>query len=476
VYRIGYAPDGTHVIEQLDTSVFPPEAEPVVPPPPPAAATRAPDVAGDSAAQIDVMVLFTSAARAAAGGTAAMQAEVNAAVASTNQAYANNGLVQRLRLVFAGESSIQEGDFSGDLDTVSSDATVAALRNTHGADLVSLLTDHGPSSPFCGIGFVLGSNTTAFAPFGFTVVERDCATANLTFAHELGHNMGAQHDLYVVSQGEGLFSYSQGYVDLVGRFRTIMAYPSQCIDAGIVCSRITYFSSPNRTINGRVIGDAATADNARTLAESANTVANFRQAVTAAPPSGTFGDVAPGSSFASWIEALAASGITSGCSTTPPLFCPDASVTRAQMAAFLVRGMAYPGSVQPGAASGLVFADVSALNPLGWWIERLFALGVTAGCAGSPLRYCPDEPVTRAQMAALLLRARHGGGYVPPAPTLQTFADVPLTHPFAAWIYRLAAEGVTTGCATAPSRYCPDSPVTRAEMAVFLVRAFDLPH
>ena len=103
-------------------------------------------------------------------------------------------------------------------------------------------------------------------------------------------------------------------------------------------------------------------------------------------------------------------------------------------------------------------------------------MGVTAGCATNPLRYCPDELVTRAQMAAFLLRARHGAGYVPPAPTAQTFADVPLGHPFAAWIYRLAAEGVTTGCATSPSLYCPDSAVTRAEMAVFLVRAFNLPH
>jgi len=78
-------------------------------------------------------------------------------------------------------------------------------------------------------------------------------------------------------------------------------------------------------------------------------------------------------------------------------------------------------------------------------------------------------------MAVFLLRAKHGAGYTPPAPVVQMFADVPLSHPFAAWIYRLAAENITGGCATNPSRYCPDNAVTRAEMAVLLVRAFNLP-
>ena len=69
----------------------------------------------------------------------------------------------------------------------------------------------------------------------------------------------------------------------------------------------------------------------------------------------------------------------------------------------------------------------------------------------------------------------HGPDFVPPAPTVQTFADVPLNHPFAPWIYRLAAEGITGGCAVGPARYCPDQAVTRGQMAVFLVRTFNLP-
>jgi glucose/arabinose dehydrogenase len=87
--------------------------------------------------------------------------------------------------------------------------------------------------------------------------------------------------------------------------------------------------------------------------------------------------------------------------------------------------------------------------------------------------YCPGAPVTRGEMAVFLLRARHGAGYQPPAIAATPFADVPPTHRFAAWIEQLRAEGLTAGCGG--NRYCPESVVTRAQMAVFLVRAFNLP-
>jgi hypothetical protein len=145
------------------------------------------------------------------------------------------------------------------------------------------------------------------------------------------------------------------------------------------------------------------------------------------------------------------------------------------MAVFLLRGMAYPGAADLRAASGTMFADVPATHPLAAWIEELASAGVTTGCGSVPARFCPGSPVTRAEMAVFLLRARHGSGYVPPAPSGQAFADVPPSHPLARWISALAAEGITGGCASNPARYCPDQPVTRAQMAVFLVRAFGLP-
>jgi hypothetical protein len=190
---------------------------------------------------------------------------------------------------------------------------------------------------------------------------------------------------------------------------------------------------------------------------------------------GTFDDVPPTHVFFRFIEALVAAGITSGCSVTPPLYCPDSSVTRGQMAVFLLRGIAYPGLATPPTPTGFLFADVPLVHPFVAWIEGLSGAGITGGCGTNPRRYCPDDSVTRAQMAVFLLKSRHGAGYVPPIPTEQTFADVPLNHPFATWIYQMAAEGITGGCAVNPLRYCPDSSVTRGQMAVFLDRTFNLP-
>lgn len=85
--------------------------------------------------------------------------------------------------------------------------------------------------------------------------------------------------------------------------------------------------------------------------------------------------------------------------------------------------------------------------------------------------YCPGDEITRAQMAVFLLRAKHGSEFSPPAAT-GVFQDVPVGSFADAFIEQLAAEGITGGCGG--GNFCPNEPVTRAQMAVFLVRAFDL--
>jgi pyridoxal biosynthesis lyase PdxS len=88
--------------------------------------------------------------------------------------------------------------------------------------------------------------------------------------------------------------------------------------------------------------------------------------------------------------------------------------------------------------------------------------------------YCPEDSVTRAQMAVFLERGLHGSAYQPPAVGAGTgFNDVATNYWAAAWIKQLAADGITTGCGS--GNYCPEDPVTRAQMAVFLVRTFNLP-
>ena len=183
-------------------------------------------------------------------------------------------------------------------------------------------------------------------------------------------------------------------------------------------------------------------------------------------PEGTFADV-PGDYWAfSFIETLAASGITAGCGGGN--YCPLDPVTRAQMAVFLERGM-NGSNFSPPPATGNVFLDVGAGDFAASFIEQLFADGITAGCGNN--NYCPDSDVTRDQMAVFLLRAKHGSSYSPPAAT-GIFIDVPLSYWAVHWIEQLAAEAITAGCGG--GNYCPEAQVTRDQMAVFLVRTFGL--
>jgi len=181
---------------------------------------------------------------------------------------------------------------------------------------------------------------------------------------------------------------------------------------------------------------------------------------------GTFDDVAAGHWAFSFIEALRESGITRGCGNGN--YCPEAPVTRAQMAVFLERGM-HGRDFVPSAPSGNVFLDVGVDDFAASFIEQLYADGITAGCGNN--NYCPTAEITRDQMAVFLLRAKHGSSYSPP-PATGIFADVDQGNWAVHWIEQLAVEGITAGCGG--GNYCPDAEVTRDQMAVFLVRTFEL--
>jgi hypothetical protein len=170
-----------------------------------------------------------------------------------------------------------------------------------------------------------------------------------------------------------------------------------------------------------------------------------------------------------FIERLYNNGVTGGCGASPLIYCPSASVTRAQMAVFLLKSMHGPAYI-PADATGEVFNDVPADHMFVKWIEQLYAEGITGGCGGE--NYCPDTPVSRDQMAVFLLRAKHGNAFTP-LPAAGIFADVPIEYWAADWIEQLAAEGITGGCGG--GNYCPATIVRRDQMAVFLVVAFNLP-
>jgi subtilisin family serine protease len=190
-----------------------------------------------------------------------------------------------------------------------------------------------------------------------------------------------------------------------------------------------------------------------------------------APATPTFGDVPMDAGHWSWVERLSNATITAGCGGGN--YCPFSEVVRAQMAIFLLRGKHCGNAYVPpavGASTG--FGDVPLDATYAPWVKQLAAEGITAGCGGG--NFCPLQVVNRAQMAIFLLRAKHGATYSPPAVGATTgFGDVPLDATYAPWVKQLAAEGITAGCGG--GNFCPLQNVNRAQMSIFLVRAFDLP-
>jgi hypothetical protein len=120
-------------------------------------------------------------------------------------------------------------------------------------------------------------------------------------------------------------------------------------------------------------------------------------------------------------------------------------------------------------ASPPTFQDVPTTNPFFHWVENVYQVGITGGCSANPLLYCPNNSVTRQQMAVFLMKSEHGSSYVPPPCTPPgPFPDVPCSSNFAPWVQELVAEGITGGCGS--GNYCPTDPVTRQQMAVFLLK------
>jgi parallel beta-helix repeat protein len=178
-----------------------------------------------------------------------------------------------------------------------------------------------------------------------------------------------------------------------------------------------------------------------------------------------FLDVPSGHQFHAFVTKLVSNAITAGIGGG--LYGVDNNTLRQQMAVFLLKarhGLCYT----PQGCAG-VFGDVPCPSTFADWIEQLAAEGITGGCGGG--NYCPQNPVRRDQMAVFLLKSEHGSGYLPPT-CAGIFPDVPCPSPFADWIEQLAAEQITGGCGG--GNYCPGSPNTRGQMAVFIVKTFVL--
>ncbi|HTY40967.1 MAG TPA: S-layer homology domain-containing protein [Thermoanaerobaculia bacterium] len=188
-----------------------------------------------------------------------------------------------------------------------------------------------------------------------------------------------------------------------------------------------------------------------------------------------FNDVPQGSFAWNFVYGAAGAGVMMGgppnCGPTVYNFCPNGVVSRADMAGYLFR--AIHGRNTPPPVYANTFGDVTFNDYNAFYIQGIYNDGITAGCGSG--NYCPSSPNTRAQMSVFIYKGQHGDA-APPActPDGAVFADVPCGSFAADYIYGLYNEGVTAGCGG--GNFCPNANITNAQMAVFLVKGFNIPY
>ncbi len=271
LYRIMPVGNGVHALVKVDTTKLPPEEPPsfrqkeqergaVVPP-------NADLKLGDTTTtQIDVLVAYTPAAKAAVSD---IDATIALAVAEANQSYVNSKIYIRLNLVDTVQVQYSEAGKTFDqiLTDFVANPTVNQHRDQSAADLSAMIINQ---PDYCGMAdAIMATASTAFA-----IVHYDCATGYYSFAHELGHLMGARHNEQADPTNTP-YAYGHGlqHRTPTPTWRTIMAYVDGC---GGTCTRLQYWSNPDVKYSSYGMGTTGTNNNTRVLNETRTTVAAFR--------------------------------------------------------------------------------------------------------------------------------------------------------------------------------------------------------
>ena len=255
-YQLRYLGQGMHEVREIDDSLDEPYDDAVSPPRPrlpgDTTALESLQSLADDGSELDVLVVYTPAAKAAAGGEAAINAIIELGVSEANYALENSAVSMRFRLVHKEEINfqetgntrvdlfgLQEGNYPG-LDTAH------LLRHTYCADIMSMVIDGSPSRAFMmGVDFLPPFD---FAPYAVSVIHYNSFANSLYFAHMAGHNLGADHDRENTTDWPA-YNYSYGY-RIPDQWRSIMALSAGCSS----CPRMLFFSNPDLTFNGLPTG------------------------------------------------------------------------------------------------------------------------------------------------------------------------------------------------------------------------------
>jgi hypothetical protein len=340
----------------------------------------------------------------------------------------------------------------------------AALPSISGASQASMIV---------GVEFVettypltsVSGCSTAPPPTGQTSLK-------LTLMHKGNFIQGQSDATYDISVQNNGTAASSGMVTVIDALPTSLSATGMngtgwaCIFSALICTRSDSLaggaSYPPIILTTSVASNAPAQVTNQASVSMAGLAAATASDLTAilAP----FVDVSTSDPFLPAIDLLGEYGITTGCQASPPMYCSTDSITEAQIAVFVVRSVM--GSDNFTYTQTPYFNDVPASNLYFPWIQKLQDLGIALPCA--PSQYCPDTPVTRGIMAVLIIRGRYGVATPSNYPASPYFTDVGTNHPYFPWIQKMEQLGITSGCG--PATYCPDDPVTRGQMAVFIMR------
>ena len=296
VFLIRPVSDNVQVVSEVNQSGFQPEAEPIDPDASNARfrlttnakASRPQLVQTNSTHTIKVMLVFPQGLGLACGAfpfggwlKPLVELIYESNLNDVWNAFMTDTIIADVTIYCS--TYVAAGVMEDDIDWLKTDATVATERDARNADLVSMIVSSGA---YCGLGQVNEPVTATDDDDVFSVVKSSCGLSNYSLAHELGHNMGLDHDRYVEADGATSTQCGFGYVITVNGAmvaRDAMAYETACTDAGTTCARIGAYSydltvtlAAWTIVFGQPCADPDAASNVRVFADAVPIVELFR--------------------------------------------------------------------------------------------------------------------------------------------------------------------------------------------------------